>query len=102
MPTVTYPPPWEDGPGAADPGISAAKGSYTGNGQVAALTGKVGTINAGSGMTVPLAGTPAQIRFYIGADGNLYAVGNQTTQTYLITGPVANPPPLVSIYNPTK
>lgn len=94
----------ESGPGPADPGLSSANAAYTGSGYnpVRGGTGKVGTINPGLNIPVALAGAPAQVRFFIGADGNLYAVGNQTAQTYLITGPISNPPPLISVYNPTK
>jgi len=91
---------WESGCGPADRSLSnIATTSYTASGYGA--VGR-GTIGVGTLGPVALAGTPAQVRFYIGADGNLYAVGNQTAQTYLITGPVASPPPLVSVYNPTK
>jgi hypothetical protein len=94
---------WESGCGPADPSLSKISTiAYAGNGYGAIGTGEVGTINAGANTPVALAGTPAQVRTFIGADGNLYAVGNQTTQTYLITGPVANPPPLIGIYSPTK
>jgi hypothetical protein len=92
---------WESGCGAADPTLSNIKTTaYTGTGYGA---GPGKTIGVGTPGPVPLAGAPAQVRFYIGADNNLYAVGNQTTQTYLITGPVANPPPLIgNVYSPTK
>src|SRR5262245_33446254 len=95
---------WESGCGAADPALSKISTiAYSGTGYRPMGTGKVGTINAGTPGPVALAGTPAQMRSFIGADGNLYAVGNQTTQTYLITGPVANPPPLIgNVYSPTK
>jgi hypothetical protein len=29
---ATFPPPWESGPGPADPGLSSTFGSYTGSG----------------------------------------------------------------------
>jgi hypothetical protein len=94
---------WESGCGAADPALSQiSTTSYTGTGYVPMASGEVGTINPGANTPVALAGTPAQVRFFIGADGNLYAVGNQTAQTYLVTGPVQSPPPLISVYNPTK
>jgi hypothetical protein len=94
---------WESGCGPADPSLSKiTTTAYAGNGYSTVGTGEVGTINAGANTPVALAGTPAQVRTFIGADGNLYAVGNQTTQTYLITGPVPNPPPLIGIYSPTK
>jgi hypothetical protein len=94
---------WESGCGPADPSLSKiSTTAYTGTGYGAVGTGEVGTINPGANTPVAPAGTPAQIRFFIGADGNLYAVGNQTTQTYLISGPVASPPPLVGVYSPTK
>ena len=95
---------WESGCGPADPALSnIATTSYTAAGYAAVGTGEVGTINPGANTPVALAGTPAQVRFYIGTDGNLYAFGNQSTQTYLITGPVANPPPLAgNVYSPTR
>jgi hypothetical protein len=94
---------WESGCGPADPSLSKiGTTAYAGNGYANVGTGEVGTINPGANTPVAPAGTPAQVRFAIGADGNLYAVGNQTTQTYLITGPVASPPPLIGIYSPTK
>jgi hypothetical protein len=94
---------WESGCGPADPKLSNINTTaYTGAGYGTVGTGKVGTINPGANTPVALAGTPAQVRFSIGADGNLYAVGNQTTQTYLISGPVASPPPLIGVYSPTK
>jgi hypothetical protein len=100
-----YPSGWESGCGPADPSLSNINTTaYTGTGYGVVGTGEVGTINPGANTPVALAGTPVQVRFFIGgADGNLYAVGNQTTQTYLITGPVANPPQLVGGgYSPTK
>jgi hypothetical protein len=98
-----YPSGWESGCGAADPGLSNINTTaYAGTGYGAMGSGKVGTISAGASTPVALAGASAQIRFFIGADGNLYAVGNQTTQTYLVTGPVATPPPLIGVYSPTK
>ena len=95
---------WESGCGPADPTLSKiATTAYTGTGYGTVGVGEVGTINAGANTPVQASGTPAQVRFFIGADGNLYAVGNQTAQTYLITGPVANPPPMVgNVYSPTK
>jgi hypothetical protein len=101
--TAAAMPAWELGCGACDPAISAVNTQApSGTGYVPKASGEVGTINAGANIPVTTAGTPAQIRFFIGADGNLYAVGNQTTQTYLITGPVASPPQLIGIYSPTK
>ena len=96
-----YPSGWESGCGPADRSLSSVRTTvYSGTGYG---TNPIGTIGVGTPGAVPLAGTPAQLRFFIGADGNLYAVGNQTGQTYLITGPVANPPPLVpNVYSPTK
>jgi len=95
---------WESGCGAADPALSnIATTAYSGNGYRPMASGEVGTINAGGNTPVALAGSPGQIRFSIGADGNLYAVDNQTAKTYLITGPVASPPPLVgNVYSPTR
>jgi hypothetical protein len=94
---------WESGCGPADPSLSKiSTTAYAGTGYGVVGTGEVGTINAGANTPVALAGTSAQMRFFIGADGNLYAVGNQTTQTYLISGPVVNPPPLIGVYSPTK
>jgi hypothetical protein len=95
---------WESGCGPADPVLSKiTTTAYSGTGYGTVGQGEVGTINPGANTPVPAAGTPAQIRFFIGQDGNLYAVGNQTTQTYLISGPVANPPPVIgNVYSPTR
>jgi len=99
MPTVVNPPPWEDGPGAADPGISAAKGSYTGNGQVAALSGKVGNINRGSPGTMPDTPDPVQLRAFKGSDGNIYFLDNDN-RAYMVAGGALAPAP--PNYAPTK
>ena len=99
--------PWEGGCGPADPGISQLGGPYSGPPPIGTGyapnrggTGKVGTINAGASTPVPLAGFPAQVRWFIGADGQLHALTNQTMQDF-VAPPGANPqqPP---VYSPTK
>lgn len=103
MPVVTFPPVWETGASAADPAISASFGSYTGPGY--AGTGYVaigqGTINVGNPVTVPPAGFPAQVRFYIGADGMLHALSNQVGTDYVATT-IAGAPQQPPYYSPTK
>lgn len=92
MPAVTnpqFPAPWETGPSAADPALSASFGSYTGpgyagNGYVAVGQG---TINVGAPVTVTPGPQAAQVRFYVGSDGNLYALDNRTGLTWKSTTP---------------
>lgn len=98
--------PWELGCGPADPGISQINGPYStvpgGTGYSAARggTGKVGTINAGLSTPVALAGFPAQVRFFIGADGQLHALTNQTNQDY--TSTTSTSPQQPPVYSPTR
>ena len=102
MPVVTFPPPWETGPGAADPAISKSFGSYTGPGYYS--TGFVpfgqSTINVGNPVTVPPAAFPAQVRFFVGADGNLYALEHQTGQSFMDGPPGGSIQP--ANYTPTR
>jgi hypothetical protein len=95
---------WESGCGPADPKLSSiATTDYTGTGGTGYGTSPRGTIGVGTPGSVPLAGFPAQVRFFIGPDNNLYVTSNQSAQTYQITGPVSNPPPgLGNVYSPTK
>ena len=92
-----FPPPWESGPGPADPALSGSFGSYTGSGY-----GQVGqgAINVGNPVTVPPQAFPAQVRFYVGADGNLYALEHQTAQTFLDGPPGGSVQP--PNYSPTR
>lgn len=88
-----WPPPWETGPSAADPAISGNFASYTGpgyagNGYVAPGQG---TINVGTPVSVTPGPQPAQLRFFIGADQNLYILDNRTGLTFKLAsgaGPV--------------
>lgn len=100
MPAVTnpqFPPPWEQGPGPADPALSASFGSYTGSGY-----GPVGqgTINVGNPQTATPGPQPAQVRFFVGTDGNLYALDNITGLTWKSTTPGGPVQP--GNYTPTK
>jgi hypothetical protein len=103
----------EQGPGPADPVLSQIKtggSAWTGSGYTKAGgtgynpirggTGKVGTINAGVSTPVTPGPPPAQLRFYRGTDGNLYALDNQTGQAYVV-GPALNAPQ-PPVYSPTK
>lgn len=93
--------PWEAGCGPTDPLLSASFGSYAGSGYGArGGTGKVGTINAGASTAVTPGPAPAQIRTYIGSDGKLYALDNQTGQAFAVAS--ATPVPQPPIYSPTK
>ena len=92
MPVVTFPPPWESGPNAADPAISGNFGSYTGPGYYG-TGGPFGqsTINVaplGTQSAPPIA--PAvQSRLsdssYLGTDGNVYAYDRATGIAYKLT-----------------
>jgi hypothetical protein len=95
--TAQPPPPWELGPGPADPNISAVKvQAPSGNGY-----GPVGqgTINVGNPVTVASQPPPAQVRFYV-ASGQLYALDNLTGQAFAIGS--ATPVPKPPVYSPTK
>jgi hypothetical protein len=95
--TAGTPPPWELGPGPADPNISAVKvQAPVGNGY-----GPVGqgTIGVGNIVTVPPQGSPAQLRFYLNPDGNLYAL-DARGKAYVISPSAVVPQP--AIYSPTK
>lgn len=96
---ATFPPPWELGPGAADPGISGNFGSYSGGGYVPVGTGKQGTINAGASTPVTPGPQPAQMRPFVGQDGNLYILDNITQQTFKV-GPGGTVQP--ANYTPTR
>jgi hypothetical protein len=96
-------PAWEKGCGPADPALSAAQASYTGTGYgVRGGTGEVGTINAGANTPVALAGFPAQVRFFIGADGQLHALTNQTGLDFVATSAPQTPAQQPPVYSPTK
>jgi hypothetical protein len=102
---AVFPPPWESGPGPADPSLSAIKSSanaspYTGNGYSPTRFTDKGTVGAGKPITVPVQGSPAQLRFYLGPDGNLYALDNKTNTAYVLN-PTANVP-IPSVYSTTK
>lgn len=86
----------ESGPGPADPGLSSAKASYTGSGY-----GPVGqgTIGVGNPVSVPPSPPPAQVRFFMGQDGNLYVLDNND-KAYVIQASALVPVP--AVYSPTK
>lgn len=93
--------PWEAGCGPADPALSQSFSSYTGSGYgPRGGTGEVGTINAGLSTPVPPAGFPAQVRWFIGADGQLHALTNQTGLDY--TSTTSTNPQQPPVYSPTK
>lgn len=91
-------PPWELGPGPADPAISASKGSYTGSGYATVGQGEVGTINAGGLTPVTPQPQSAQVRFYL-SDGTLYILDNITGKAYSVAQSATVPEP--AIYSPT-
>ena len=106
-------PPMEQGPGPADRVLSQIKSggtAWTNPGYVAGGgngysptrggTGKVGTINAGVSTPVTPGPAPAQLRFYQGSDGNLYALENQTGKAFVVGPALSVPQP--SVYSPTK
>lgn len=100
MPVVTTPPPWESGCGPADPAISGNFGGYSGSGYGTRRgTGEVGTINAGANTPVTPGPQAAQVRFYVGSDGNLYALENITGKSFLVSPGGSVQPPN---YSPTK
>ena len=100
--------PWEGGCGPADPALNTAAfkdgGRYTGTGYAPNRggTGKVGTINAGTSTPVALAGFPAQVRFFLGADGQLHALTNQTGLDFVATSAPQAPSQQPPLYSPTK
>ena len=88
-------PPWELGPGPADPLLSAAKSDYTGSGY-----GKVGagTIGVGEIATATPAGPPAQPRMFV-QGGQLYILDNVTGTAYAVGPAIQVPQP--PLYSPT-
>jgi hypothetical protein len=104
---AVFPPPWESGPGPADPALSAIKTGgnaglpYTGNGYSPTRYTDKGTIGVGNPVVVaPQVSNPAQLRFYLGTDGNLYALDNKTGKAFIISPAATAPQP--SVYSPTK
>lgn len=98
MPPVTnpqFPPPWESGPGPADPALSASFGSYNGSGY-----GQVGqgTVGAGNPIVNTPGPPPAQTRMYIQGN-NLIILDNRTGTAYAV--PLAAQIPQPSVYSPT-
>lgn len=99
--TAKPPPPPELGPGAADPGIAASADSdYSGTGYDPLRYQRKGTIGAGTLVPVTPGGPPAQLRFYRGTDGNLYALDNETGKSFMV--PVSGTVPTPPVYSPTK
>jgi len=96
----------ELGPGPADPVLSTIKtggkawvNPGTGYNPVRGGTGEVGTINPGLNTPVTPGPAPAQLRFYLGADGNLYALDN-SGKAFVMSPAASIPQP--SIYSPTR
>lgn len=88
---------WESGCGPADQNLSninTAIYSGTGYGQV----GK-GTIGVGTPGSVQAPAPPAQVRFYMSQDGNLYILDNNN-KAYVV--PASAVVPVPAIYSPTK
>lgn len=75
MPTVTYPPPWEDGPNAVGPGGVIIP--VAGPGVVGTIG--VGTLGSqGIPPVAPLVQAWLGQDSYLGADGNVYAYNRAT------------------------
>jgi hypothetical protein len=102
---AVFPPPFEKGPGPADPVISAIKSSinaspYTGDGYSPTRYTDKGTGVGNPIVVAPQVSNPAQLRFYLGADGNLYALDNKTNKAFVISPSATVPVP--SVYSPTR
>lgn len=94
-------PGWEAGCGPADPALSASFSSYTGSGYgTRGGTGAVGTINTGTPASVTPGPQPAQVRSFVGSDGNLYGLDNRTGLTWKTT--TAGGPVQPGNYTPTR
>jgi hypothetical protein len=95
-------PPTSRGPGPADPVISSAAqasgGPYVGTGY-----GPVqrGTLGIGNIVPVAQTGVPAQVRFFVGTDGNLYALDNNGNVSYKIVAGGAQAQ-VLPVYSPTR
>jgi hypothetical protein len=89
-------PPWELGPGPADPNISGHRKDYTGSGY-----GPIGqgTIGVGNRVAVTPGPPPAQARMYIQGN-NLIILDNTTGQAFAV--PLAAAIPQPANYSPTK
>jgi hypothetical protein len=98
--TVNPGPPWETGPLAADPALSASFGSYMGSGRGTMPTGLVGTINAGTPVTVTQPGSTVQVRLFKGSDGNLYILDNDNNTYMVAAGGTLKPVP--PVYAPSR
>lgn len=99
MPPVTnpqFPPPWEAGPGPADPALSATFGSYTGSGYGPIGQGTIGTGEIATASPGP---PPAQARMYVQAN-QLIILDNITGNAYAV--PLATALPQPPVYSPTK
>lgn len=86
---ATFPPPWEAGPGPADPNLSGTFGSYTGSGY-----GPVGqgTLGVGNPIVTGSQFPPAQARLYIQGN-NLYILDNVTGNSYFVSLSGVSPVP---------
>jgi hypothetical protein len=101
---AVFPPPSELGPGPADPALSAIKSSinaspYTGTGYSPTRYTAKGTGVGNPFAVTPQVSNPAQLRFYLGTDGNLYALDNKTNKAFVISPSATVPQP--SVYAPT-
>lgn len=94
---ATFPPPWESGPGPADPAISNIQtGFYTGSGYGPVGQGTIGTGEIATANPGP---PPAQGRMYIQGN-NLIILDNVTGNAYAVPLAVALTQP--PVYSPTK
>jgi hypothetical protein len=88
-------PPWELGPGPADPQLSSAKADYAGSGY--GTVGK-GTLGAGNLTTVAPQGVPAQARMFL--QGNNLVILDNNGTAYVVPATATIPQP--AVYSPTK
>jgi hypothetical protein len=85
---TTSPPPWELGPGPADPALSSTFQSYSGSGYGKVGQGTINTAPLGTQGTPPAPGPAPQsgpnLRTYLGSDGKMYAYDPATGISYLL------------------
>jgi hypothetical protein len=90
---------WESGCGPADPKLSnISTTAYTGTGYSVVGTGEVGTINPGANTPVNPGMSVPRVRFFLGQDGNLYALTGGGAAFVIPPTAVPVQPP---IYSPT-
>jgi hypothetical protein len=91
---ATPPPGWEFGPGPADPNMSNVRVQATtpGNHGYAPVPQGAQGIGVGNPVAVGPNWPPAHLRFFRGADGNLYALDN-TGKAYVMPPTTITPVP---------